>query len=174
MSARLFVASFENEEGLVEAAAAARKAGFPAHDAFTPYAVHGLDEALGLPRSRLTLVCFGCGLFGLLAAFLFQWWTSSVDWPLNVGGKPPASNPAFILVTFEAMVLLAGVGTVAAFFVRARLYPGSRPAFSIERVTDDRFALAFLPTDGGFDEARVRALCESSGAVSTGFVEGAP
>lgn len=172
MSARLFVASFESEEGLVEAATAARKAGCPAHDAFTPYAVHGLDEVLGLERSRLTLVCLGCGLVGLLAAFLLQWWTSAVDWPLNIGGKPPASNPAFVLVSFEAMVLLAGVGTVAAFFVRAGLYPRLRPDVVIERVTDDRFALAFLPTDRGFDETRVRALCEASGAVSTGFVEG--
>lgn len=174
MSARVFVASFENEQLLLDAAAAARQAGFPAHDAYTPYAVHGLDEVLGLRPSRLPWVCFGCGLFGLLAALLFQWWTSAVDWPLNVGGKPPASNPAFILVGFELMVLLAGVGTVFAFFVRARLYPRAEPAFSIERVTDDRFALCFLPTDRGFDEARVRTLCESSGAVSTGFVEGTP
>lgn len=174
MSARLFVACFDNEESIVGAAAATRRAGIPAHDAYTPHAVHGLDEALGLRRSRLTWVCFGCGLFGLLAALLFQWWTSAVDWPLNVGGKPPASHPAFILVGFELMVLLAGLGTVGAFFVQARLYPRPEPSFSIERATDDRFALCFLAADGGFDEARVRTLCEWNGAVSMGFVEGTP
>ena len=174
MTSRLFVAWFEREDAILEAARSARQAGYSIGDAYTPYAVHGMDEAMGLQPSRLPWVCFGCGLGGLLLAFGFQLWTSVIDWPLNAGGKPPASVPAFIPVTFEFMVLLAGLGVVAALFLRARLYPCLSPRFLLSRVTDDRFALVLAGTDGHFDEAGMRTLCERAGAVATELTEAAP
>ena len=134
------VATFDDAERLLEATRAARAAGFTIADAFTPYAVHGLDEAMGLRRSRLTWVCFAAGLFGGSVAMSFQLWTSVSSWPLNVGGKPFASVPAFLPVTFELTVLTAALVTAATFLVRSRLFPGKR-AIVRPRVTDDRFTL---------------------------------
>ena len=171
MKSRLFVAWFEREDAILEAARAARQAGYAIGDAYTPYAVHGMDEAMGLGPSRLPWVCFGCGLAGLLLAFSFQLWTSASDWPINVGGKPPASVLAFIPLTFELMVLLAGLGSVAALFLRARLYPSPSPRFLLPRVTNDRFALVLTGPEGHFDEPAMRILCERAGAVAAEIVE---
>ena len=171
MKSRLFVAWFEREDAILEAARAARQAGYAIGDAYTPYAVHGMDEAMGLGPSRLPWVCFGCGLAGLLLAISFQLWTSAIDWPLNVGGKPPASVLAFVPLTFEVMVLFAGLGSVAALFLRARLYPSRSPRFLLPRVTNDRFALVLTGPDSQFGEPEMRMLCERAGAVATEFVE---
>jgi Protein of unknown function (DUF3341) len=151
------IAYFGDEAALLRATRALRAAGIAIEDAYTPYAVHGLDEAMGLPRSRLTWVCFAAGVFGASCALGFQLWTSVVSWPLNVGGKPFASVPAFIPVTFEFTVLCAALVSVAAFFIRSRLYPG-RAAAPLPRVTDDRFALVLS------EGATARRLLGSSGA----------
>ena len=127
-------------------------------DVFAPYAVHGLDRALGLRPSRLPWVCFVLGLFGAVAMLLFQYWASAVSWPINVGGKPWNSWPAFVPVTFEMMVLCAGVGTVAAFVWVAGLRPGRRSALSDLRVTDDRFALVLRESGSTFDRAGIEAV----------------
>ena len=87
---------------------------------------HGLDRALGLRPTRLPWVCFLLGLSGAVTMAAFQYWATAVSWPINVGGKPWNSLPAFVPVTFEMMVLCAGVGTVAAFFWSTGLKPGRR------------------------------------------------
>ena len=150
---------FEDEHRLLAAVRAARAAGMEVQDAFVPYAVHGLDEAMGQPRSRLTWVCFIAGLTGGALALSFELWTSVVSWPLNVGGKPFASVPAFIPVMFELTVLSAALTSAFAFFARSRLFPGKRAA-PLPRVTDDRFALV-LENDG----PAVRDLLQAAGAV---------
>ena len=151
------VAVFEREDDLLHATAAARKEGLRIVDAFTPHAIHGLDRALGFRPSRLTWVCFALGLLGAGSILLFQYWATAVSWPINVGGKPWNSLPAFIPVTFEVMVFCAGVGTVVAFIWSSGLRPGRRSALSDLRVTDDRFALAIGQT-GGVDRAFVEKL----------------
>lgn len=171
MTRRLFVAWFRDEDGVRAAAATVREAGLRIHDVYTPYAVHGLDEAMGLRPSRLTWVCLGCGLAGLVIALGFQWWSSAVDWPLNVAGKPANSLPAFIPVAFELTVLLAGLGSVAALLWRTRLYPRWSPPFLPAGVTDDRFALALEADVPGFDEPLARLLCESAGAETMACAE---
>jgi hypothetical protein len=137
----VFIAVFDREEDLVSAARAARKQNVQVVDAFTPYAIHGLAPALGLAPTRLPWVCFLLGLTGLASILGFQYWASATDWPINVGGKPWNSLPAFIPATFEMTVLFAGVGTVVAFLWIAGLRPGRAPNISGLRVTDDRFAL---------------------------------
>ena len=151
------VAVFEREDDLLHAAAAARKEGLRIVDAFTPHAIHGLDRVMGFRPSRLTWVCFVLGLLGAGSILLFQYWASAVSWPINVGGKPWNSLPAFIPVTFEVMVFCAGVGTVVAFIWSSGLRPGRRSALSDLRVTDDRFALAIGET-AGVDRAFVEKL----------------
>jgi hypothetical protein len=175
MSARsvpvsVFVAWFEREEDILAATYAARRAGLVVHDTYTPYAVHGMDEAMGIQPSRLPYVCFGAGLTGLSCAWGLQYWASVVSWPLNVGGKPAHSLPAFIPVMFELTVLFAALTTVAALFLRERLIPGAR-AKVIKRVTDDRFALALDASADGFDRVEARALLEHHGAVETAVEE---
>jgi hypothetical protein len=141
------VTVFEREEDLIRAAAAARQEGLQIVDAYGPYAPHGLDRAMGLRPSRLPWVCFLLGLFGASSMLLFQFWTSAVNWRINVGGKPWNSLPAFIPVTFEMMVLFAGVGTVIAFLWVSRLSPARRADVPDPRVTDDRFALVVRGRD---------------------------
>ena len=166
----VFVGWFENEEDILAATRAARKAGLLVHDTYTPYAVHGMDEAMGIRRSRLPYVCLGAGLVGLLAAWGIQYWASVVSWPLNVGGKPPHSLPAFIPVIFELTVLCAALTTVAALFFRERLFPGA-PALVLPRVTNDRFALALDAGGDHFDRAEATRLLEQCGAVELAIAE---
>ena len=151
-------AAFDDEAALLRATRAVRRAGVEIADAFTPYAVHGLEEAMGLRRSRLTWVCFAAGLTGATCAIGFQIWTSAVSWPLNVGGKPFASIPAFIPVTFELTVLSAALASAFFFYFRSRLYPG-RPAAPPPRVTDDRFVLVVA------DSEAARRVLGMAGAV---------
>jgi len=161
MSSHLLIGYFSSEQEILEATRAVRRAGYPVHDVYTPYAVHGLDEALGIEPSRLTFVCFFAGLLGLTTALSFQYYTSVEAWALNVGGKPFNSLPAFIPVTFELTVLFAALITVAAFLARSRLFPG-RSATALPDVTNHRFALALEV--GGMDEAP-RELLRNNGAV---------
>ncbi len=100
------------------------------------------------------------GLAGAIGGYLLQYYTSVVDYPLNVGGRPLNSLPAFVPVTFEIMVLFAGVGTVLAFFLVSRLWFGRKPRVLYEGVTDDRFVLVLEETDAAFDVEAVRALFE--------------
>jgi hypothetical protein len=139
-------ATFDDETALLRATTAVRRAGIVIDDAFTPYAVHGLEDAMGLRRSRLTWVCFAAGLTGATCAMAFQIWSSAVSWPLNVGGKPFASIPAFIPITFELTVLSAALASAFFFFFRSRLYPG-RAAAAPSRVTDDRFVLVVADSE---------------------------
>lgn len=166
MSRRL-IAIFTDELDLLGATRACRKAGFRIEDAFTPFAVHGLDEAMGLRPSRLTWVAFLAGLSGFGLMLYFEGWTSAVDWPLVIGGKAPLALPAFIPVAFEAMVLTAGLVTVAALFWRARLRPGKVPKLIDPRVTDDRFALVLIEYDAAFDHEGVSAIFEQHNVEST-------
>jgi hypothetical protein len=157
MSTTHLTATFTDEAGLLAAVRAARGAGIAIDDAYTPYAVHGLDDAMGVRRSRLTWVCFLAGATGAILALAFQIWTSAVDWPLNVGGKPFASYPAFIPITFELTVLSAALTSAAAFLARSRLFPGRRAA-PLPRVTDDRFTLVLADGD------TARGLMRAAGA----------
>ena len=141
------VCLFEREEDILKATEAAREHGLTIADAYTPYAVHGLDRAMGLPPSRLPWVCAALGLTGAVSILVFQYWANTVSWATNVGGRPWNSWPAFIPVTFEVMVLFAGIGTVLSFLALAGLNPARRPQLPDPRVTDDRFALVLANAD---------------------------
>lgn len=158
MSRRLLAAWFGREEEILGATRAAREAGYEVLDVHTPYAVHGLDAAAGLRPSRLPWICFALGLTGAVAKLWYQIWTSATSWPVNVGGKPLNSVPAFVPVTFEMMVLFAAVGTVLAFFVVSRLRPGARPRHVYERSSNDQFTLVIVQGDARFDAAEAGAL----------------
>ncbi|PWT81656.1 MAG: hydrogenase [Blastocatellia bacterium] len=157
-SGRKTVSVFAREEDLLHAIAAVRHKQVAVVDAFTPYSVHGLDRALGLLPSRLPWVCFFSGLLGAVGMIAFQFWATAVSWPIDVGGKPWNSLPAFVPITFEVMVLVAGVGTVVAFIWVAGLRPKRGPALSDLGVTDDRFGLMLHESGAGIDQAAVEQL----------------
>ncbi len=162
-----FIAVFDCEEDLLAAVKAYRQLGLEVEDAFTPYAVHGLDEVAGVRRSRLGRVVALLGLSGAALALWFQHWVSAVDWPLVIGGKPLSSIPAFIPVTFEVGVLAAGIGSLIAFFIVNRLYPGKRPVLEASGITDDRFVLVLVSVGKFFPETRLTAVADAHHAVES-------
>ena len=167
MSDRVLLATFDHEDDLLAAVAALRQRGLKIVDAFTPYAVHGLEKALGLKPSRLTWVCFVCGMLGALGMLWLEHWSAAIDWPLDVGGKPWNSLPSDVPVAFEAAVLLAGFGSVFALFAVSRLYPGKRPQLLDSRVTNDRFVLVIDEADASFDAVAVGELLAQFHAIQT-------
>ena len=158
MSKRLLVATFADEQDVLEAVRATRQRGYNIVDVYAPYALHGLENALGWRPSRLPWIVFAAGLAAATFKVWFEYWTSAVDWPINVGGKPWNSLPAWVPVTFEVMVLAAGLTAVFAFMVVCRLYPGKRETLPVPRVTDDHFALILEESDSRFDVEKVSQL----------------
>jgi hypothetical protein len=154
--AKILVATFPDTEDLLRAVRKARREMFRVYDVFTPFPVHGLDEALGVRRSRLPWATLLCALTGLTTAVVLQFYTNILDWPLDVGGKPDNSTLAFIPICFELSVLFGGLGSVAALLLRARLYPGKKLWLVNPGITDDVFAVVLRrPSD---DETHQRAL----------------
>ena len=156
---------FDDESGIMSAIQAAREQRLRIVEVYTPYAVHGLDRVLGLKRSRLSLVCLIAGALGAGLKLWFEIWTAAIDWPVDVGGKPWNSLPAFVPITFEVMVLFAGLSSVGALLIVSRLWPGKQSKLIHPRITNDRFALLIEETDASFDVERVRQLLEAHGAV---------
>jgi hypothetical protein len=165
MNRRVLIGIFDSEDAILEVTDSARKRGLKIVDVFAPYAVHGLDHAMGLERSKLPWIRLALGLFGASFKVWFEYWTSASDWPINVGGKPWNSLPAFVPITFEVMVLFAGISTVLAFFGMSRLWPGKRPRLVDPRVTNDRFALALEEDNAAFDVDEVGQFLRQQHAV---------
>lgn len=154
--AKILVATFPDTEHLLSAVRKARHEMFRVYDVFTPFPVHGLDEALGVRRTRLPWATLICALTGLTTAVVLQFYTNILDWPLDVGGKPDNSTLAFVPICFELSVLFGGLGTVGALLLRARLYPGKQAWLVNPGITDDVFAMVLRrPSD---DETHQRAL----------------
>lgn len=162
-SRRVVTAVFDREDRVLEALDLLRDEGYTIHDVYAPYMVHGLERAAGLRPSRLGWVCGITGLLGAGLMLWFQVWVSATDWPIDVGGKPFASLPAFVPVSFEAGVLVAGLSTVAALFAVSRLWPGKTARPIHPRATDDRFVVVIEETDAAFDPAEVGALLTDCG-----------
>lgn len=148
------VGFFDHPHALIDATRQVRDAHYEHFDCYTPYPVHGLEAAQGLKRSPLPWVTLFAGMTGASIAFLFQYWTSAVDWPLIVGGKPFNSWPAFVPVMFELTVLFAALATVGAMFLLNGL-PNTRRKIIDPSITRDRFALmieAPLPSEDEEEE----------------------
>jgi hypothetical protein len=158
------VATFTDADSLLRAVPPMRRESFRVHDVYAPYPIHGLDKAMGLRRTRLPWATLLAGLLGLTFALTFQFYTNVFDWPLNVGGKPDNSSLAFVPICFELTVLIGGLGTVLALFVRARLYPGQRERLIAGGVTNNTFALVLRKPTESFDTRRACQILEDCGA----------
>ncbi len=165
MSTSLHIGLFTDEGALLEALREGRRRGMRVVDVISPHPIHGLDEALGIRPSRLPWVALGGGVVGAVLGLAFQYWTAAVDWPLNVGGKPLDSLPAFVPVAFELTVLIAGVATAAAFLYRSRLWPGKRVQDAYASTSDDRCALVLEQADATFRAQDFAELLSRHGAA---------
>jgi hypothetical protein len=134
---------YDDEQDLLKAVKVANKDHLDILDVFSPFPVHGLDPLLGLEESRLHIAGFIYGALGTLTAFLGMTWIFTKDWPIVFGGKPHWSVPAFIPITFETTVLFASIGMVVTFYIICGLGPGVTNPTLDDRLTDDKFAIAF-------------------------------
>ena len=165
MASAYLVATFAEPRALLEAVTAIRAAGFKIYDVYAPCPVHGLDEAMGIRRSRLPYVTLAAGAIALVATVGFEFYAAVFDWTLNVGGKPDNSTLAFVPIAFEMTVLGAGLATAAAFLLRTGLVPGAEAKHAGPPVTDDTFAVALRWRPNAFDTGEARHLLLTSGAT---------
>jgi hypothetical protein len=158
------LAEFETPEEILNASRRALEAGYRAIDAYSPFPIHGLSEAVGYRRRILpTLVLIG-GILGGLAGFGLQYWVSVIDMPLNIGGKPLNSWPSFIPVTFECTILGAALTAVIGMLALNGLPRPYHPLFAVERfelASQNRFFLCVEARDVKFDRSETRRFLES-------------
>ena len=157
-------AEFDDPHHLVSAAYEARRAGYTKMDAYTPQPVEGLAEALNLPRSRVPLIVLVGGLTGATAGILLQYWVSVIAYPINVGGRPLASWPMFVPVTFEMTILFSSLAAVVGMIAVNGLPMPYHPIFNakhFERASQDGFFLCIEATDPLFDPERTREFLQS-------------
>ncbi len=123
------LAEFATPDALVAATHKMREKGYQGMDTYSPYPLHGGSEALGLPPSRVPFIALGGALTGIITALAFQTWMNSIDYPLNVGGRPELSLPAWVPITFELAVLLAAFGIFFGLLGLSRLPQPYHPVF---------------------------------------------
>lgn len=154
---------FEDPHHTLTAVKRLREAGFTIDEVYSPFPVHGLDEAMGVPDTRLPWATLIGGFIGGTLGLTFQLWTHTIGFPLNIGGKTNAAGPGTIPVTFELTVLFAAFATVFTFIFRNRLF-GPKQAkpdkLPDPRVTDDRFAVLVLENNASFSWDRFSKLCQ--------------
>jgi Alternative complex III, ActD subunit len=158
------MAEFEDPKQLVLAAASAHMAGYRRMDAYSPIPIEELHDALGSHHSRLPLIVFLGGLAGCIFGFLIQYWTMAVAYPINVGGRPFNSWPAFIPVTFECTILGAALAAVLGMLALNGLPMPYHPVFNVPRfalASRNRFFLCIEARDRQFDREKTREFLES-------------
>jgi hypothetical protein len=153
------MAEFATAEALREAAQRTYADGYRRMDAYSPFPIDGLSEAIGFQRTRLPLIVLIGGIAGCLGGFYLQYWTSVIDYPINVGGRPFNSWPAFIPVTFEVTILCAALSAVLGMIALNGLPMPYHPVFNVERferASRDGFFLCIEAADSRFDLERTR------------------
>lgn len=163
------MAEFDSVNSLMDAANRTREAGYKRIDAYSPFPVEGLAEAIGFHHDEVPLVVLIGALLGGLGGYLLQYWISVVSYPINVGGKPYHSWPAFIVVTFEMTILFGGIFAVFGMLALNGLPMPYHPVFNVPRfafATKDRFFLIVFSSDPKYNPAEVRRLLESFGPRS--------
>ncbi len=161
------MAEFADAEGVLDAARRAYDEGYRSMDAYSPMPVEGLAEAIGFHRNWLPRVVFLGGLLGGLGGYFLQWYSAVIDYPLNIGGRPLNSWPAFIPITFELTILVAAFSAVLGMFGLNGLPRPYHPVFNVPEfalASRSRFFLCIQGDDPRFDAADVRSFLEGTGA----------
>jgi hypothetical protein len=169
------MAEFEDTDQLLKAAESAYAEGYRCMDAYTPFPVEGLAEAIGFHKTYVPLVCLIGGLTGCIGGFFLQWWPNVIGYPLNIGGKPFNSWPSFIPITFEMTVLFAGLSTVFGMLALNGLPTPYHPVFNAPRfelASRNRFFLCIMAEDAKFDAQMTLEFLQSLNAQEVSEVEG--
>ena len=158
------VAEFDQASALLEAVRRARAAGFERLEAYSPFSVEGIDEALGMTRNHIPLLTLLGGAAGAAVGFFIQWYSATIDYPINVGGRPLDSWPSFMPTTFEFAVLFAALAAVIGVFALSGLPRLMHPLFNVEafrRASVDRFFLVLRSDDPRFDRTEAYGFVNS-------------
>jgi len=169
------LAEFGSAQGLVDAAERAQRAGYRAMDAYSPYPIEHLSEVIcEHHRSKVPLICLAGGVIGALSGFALAYWTSAIDYPINIGGRPFNSWPAFIPVIFETTILFAAFSAGIGMLAVNRLPEPYHPVFNVERFRQagarDGYFLCIEATDPKFDRTATRQFLVEAGAVEVNEV----
>jgi len=159
------VAEYSEPEALIAAANTAREAGYRQMDAYTPFPVHGLSEAVGFKRTKLPIIVLLGGLTGAIAGFSMQYFANVIHYPINIGGRPMNSWPAYIIPTFECTILFSAFAAVLGMLALNGLPQPYHPLFNVpafELASRSHFFLCVEATDPKFDLDATRRLLEST------------
>ena len=162
------MAEFDNPTELMKAARATYAAGYRNIDAYTPYPIEELADVIGFQKTRVPLVCLLGGVLGGLSGYLLQYWINTISYPLNIGGRPFHSWPAFIIVTFEMTILFGGLSAVIGMLGLNGLPAPYHPVFNNPRfsaVSRDRFFLCVEAADPQFDPEGTRQFLSTFNTV---------
>jgi Protein of unknown function (DUF3341) len=158
------MAQFDSATAIVEASRRAREAGYTKLDAYSPFPIHELDQALALPRTKLPWLVLCGGITGTLGGLLLQYWTSVIAYPLNIGGRPFASWVSFVIPAYETTILLAALTAVIGMIALNGLPLPYHPVFNVPEFSSasgDRFFLTIETIDPKFDAVATRRFLES-------------
>jgi len=158
------MAEFDSAQSLVLAARRTYEAGYRKIDAYSPFPVEDLAEAIGFHSNRVALVTLIGAIIGGLSGYLLQYWIATISYPINVGGRPYHSWPSFIVVTFEMTILFGGISAVFGMLALNGLPMPYHPVFNVPRfalASKDRFFLIVFATDPNYDAAGTRQFLES-------------
>ncbi|MFD2938085.1 DUF3341 domain-containing protein [Spirosoma flavum] len=162
---KFLVGIYDDDDVVLKAVKDVKDAGVRIHEVFTPFPIHGLDIALGHPRSRLGIAAFLFGLSGTLTALALTFYTEGFDWPMIVGGKDSYSPIIYVPVIFEMTVLFCALGMVGTFLVSNGMGPTVKPLMYDLRTTDNKFAMAIDLSKNNIGEGDIEQILKKSGAA---------
>ncbi len=168
------LAEFENPTDCMRAAEKLRDGGYRDFDTHTPFPIHGMDKAMGLPDSKVGPIVFVMGILGLCAGFSMIMYMNGIDYPLVVGGKPGGSIPSMVPVCFELTVLFSSFGAVFGMLALNGLPTHHHPLFESDRfraATDDKFFVSVGCGDPKYDRDRTVALLEAAHPTHIEIIE---
>ena len=164
-SKNYLIGIYDDEEVVLSAVKQVKSAGVKVHEVYSPFAVHGLDVAIGHPRTRIPVAAFLFGVTGTCCALFLTIWTMGIDWPMIVGGKDFIALPDFIPVTFEVTVLMAAFGMVFTFWLSNGLWWGNDARMLDVRSTDDMFVMAIDIASNKMSQVDMERELLNSGAI---------
>lgn len=161
---KFLVGVYDDDDVALAAVNKIRSAGVKIYEVYSPFAIHGMDTAIGHPRTRIGIAAFCFGCLGFLCATALTVWTMGIDWPMIIGGKDPISLPNYVPAMFELTVLFTAFGMTFTFFLSNGLGPTVKPLLFDPRCTDNKFVMAIDLSKNKMSEIEIVSLIKASGA----------